>query len=220
MLQPDEIIRSNRKTLSISIDAFNRLIVRAPKRCDEERIFAFIQKQETWILRKRAKMAGAGMQLPPENLDGYEFLLLGKPCKICLDDGANIRFDTQNGKLYLPKENARVRIVKWLKENALRIFLQVTNEWSARMGVQAKTVAVSSAKSRWGSCSADNSIRYTFRLLYAPKEIIEYVAVHELAHIRHKNHSPRFWQEVAKYIPDWKHRRDWLKYRGALLQIF
>lgn len=171
-------------------------------------------------MRKRAKMAGADMQLPPEDLHGYEFLLLGKTCKIYLDDGTNIRFDAQNGRLYLPKKNARVRLVKWLKENALRIFLQVTSEWAARMGVQAKSVAVSSAKSRWGSCSADNSIRYTFRLLYAPKEIIEYVAVHELAHIRHKNHSPRFWQEVASYIPDWKNRRDWLKYRGALLQIF
>ncbi len=220
MIQPDEIIYSKRKRLALSIDAFNRLIVRAPKACPKEQIFAFIQKNEAWILRKRAQMQGAGMQLPPDNLDGYEFLLLGEPCKISLDDGANIRFDAQNGRLYLPKKNARTRLVKWLKENALRIFTKITDEWASSMGVQAKSVAVSSAKSRWGSCSAENRIRYTFRLLYAPKEVIEYVAVHELSHIRHKNHSPRFWQEVARYIPDWKTHRDWLKYRGALLQIF
>lgn len=171
-------------------------------------------------MRKRAQMQGAGTQLPPENLDGYEFLLLGEPCKITLDDGANIRFDKPNGRIYLPKKNARERLVKWLKENALRIFTRITNECASRMGVQAKSVAVSTAKGYWGICSAENCIRYTFRLLYAPKEIIEYVAVHELSHIRHKDHSPRFWQEVARYIPDWKTRRDWLKYRGALLQIF
>lgn len=220
MIQPDEIIRSNRKTLAISIDAFNRLIVRAPKGCGKERIFAFIQRQEDWILRKRAKMVGAGMQLPGEDLNGYEFLLLGKTCKIHLDDGENIRFDGANGKLYLPKKNARKRLLQWLKENALRIFRKCTDEWSAKMGVQAKSVSVGSAKTRWGSCAKDDAIRYTFRLLYAPKEVIEYVVVHELSHIRHKNHSPRFWAEVERYIPDWKQRREWLKYRGALLEIF
>lgn len=220
MIQPDEIIRSNRKTLAISVDCFNRLIVRAPKNCGTERIFAFIREKESWILRKRAETVGAGMRLPPENLDGYEFLLLGAPCKIVLDDGANIRFDKQNGRIYLPKKNARARLVKWLKENALRIFTKVTDDWAARMGVRYQSVSVSTAKTRWGSCSAENAIRYTFRLLYAPKEVIEYVAVHELAHIRHKNHSSRFWAEVARYIPDWKTRRVWLKRRGALLEIF
>ena len=75
MITPDKVIRYRRKTLSISIDTFGRLIVRAPKRCSEQRIFAFIQEKEPWIRKKQAERKGAGMLLPPENLDGYTFFI-------------------------------------------------------------------------------------------------------------------------------------------------
>lgn len=220
MIKPDEIIRSNRKTLSLSIDFFGRLIVRAPKRCGAGRIFAFIQEKESWILRKKAQMQGAGISLPPENLDGYSLLLLGKPCSITLTDEKFVRYEAENHRLFLPQNNAKARLVNWLKDNAKRILVEVTKTTAERMGTSFKKVSVSSAKTRWGSCSADNSIRYTFRLLYAPKEVIEYVVIHELAHTKHKNHSAYFWSEVAKYCPAWKAHRAWLKRYGALMEVF
>ena len=207
MIKPDEIIRSNRKTLSLSIDFFGRVIVRAPKRFSEGRIFAFIREKEDWILRKKAQMEGAGISLPPENLDGYKLLLLGNFCQISLTDEKFVRYDGENSRLYLPKIGATDRLKKWLKENAKRILSAVTQQTANRMGVQYKSVTITSAKTRWGSCSAENAIRYSFRLLYAPKEVIEYVTVHELAHVKHKNHSPLFWAEVAKYCPEWKTHR-------------
>ena len=220
MIQPDEIIRSNRKTLAISIDSRNRLIVRAPKRYAQERIFAFLQQKESWILRKRAERAETIADLPSEDLDGYSFLLLGKPCKISLSDGDKITYDEENSRLYLPKKNAKTRLVKWLKENAKRIFTAVTEREGERMGVKAKSVAVSSAKGKWGSCAYDNAVRYTFRLLYCPREVIDYVVIHELAHTIQHNHSKQFWQVVEKYSPDWKDRRKWLKAHGILMEIF
>ena len=220
MVQPDTIIRSNRKTLAISVDAFGRLIVRAPKKCDEDRIFAFLQAKERWILRKQAERKGAGMDLPPENLDGYTFLLLGKNTKICLYDNKKVGYDSENNCIFLPKEKSKERLVKWLKENAKRILTQVTECKAKEMGLSYKSLSITSARTRWGTCSGDNALRYTFRLLYCPKEIIEYVVVHELSHIRHKNHSRLFWQEVEKYIPDWKMRRKWLKAHGILMEIF
>lgn len=220
MVQPDEIIRSNRKTLAISIDCNNRLIVRAPYRCGEERIFAFIQEKETWILRKKAERVGTGIELPPENLDGYEFLLLGERHRISLTKDRKIGYDKNVRAVYLPAKNAEKRLIQWLKENAARILSSVTEQTAQKMGVKYKSVAISSARSKWGSCSFDNAIRYSFRLLYAPKEIIEYVAVHELAHTKHKNHSAAFWAEVAKYVPDWKEKRKWLKRHGALMYVF
>lgn len=220
MLPPFEIIRSNRKTLSISVDCFARLIVRAPRNYSEERIFSFLKEKEAWIFKQIEKMQGAGMRLPPENLDGYTFLLLGKTCEIRLTNGRYIRFDSENNVLYLPEKNARKRLVSWLKENAKRIFTQASLETAKRMGVTFQSVEISSARTRWGSCSQENAIRYSFRLLYAPKEVIEYVVVHELAHVKHKNHSPAFWREVGNYVPDYKTRRKWLKERGILMQIF
>lgn len=220
MVYPDKIIRSNRRTIAVCIDRFGRVIVRAPKRVEESRIFAFLEEKQAWIERKQSERASAGIVLPCENLDGYSFLLLGKTCRIQTRKESNIAFDNENGVLYLPKDKTRERLVKWLKENAKRIFTQVTTQKAAQMGVSFQSVRISSAKTRWGTCSADNKISYTFRLIYAPKEMIEYVIVHELSHVRYKNHSSAFWGEVEKYIPDWKNRRKWLKTHGALMEIF
>ena len=220
MIKPDEIIRSNRKTLAIAIDPFGRLIVRAPKTCSLERIFHFISQKEQWILQKQAQMAGAGMRLPPEDLNGYVFMLLGKECEIILTDKRNVLFDEKNYTLYLPTKNAKQRLIKWLKENAKRIFTIVTERKAQEMGVSFQSVELSSAKGKWGSCSYDNKIRYVYRLIYAPREIIEYVVVHELSHVKHKNHSKAFWAEVAKHEQNWKEKRKWLKTHGYLLELF
>ena len=220
MIQPDTIIRSNRKTLSISVDTFGRLIVRAPKKYSEERIFAFLSEKEKWILRKQAERKGAGMDLPPENLHGYSFLLLGKQTKIIIDDGKKVGYDGERNIIYLPRENSKQRLVKWLKDNARRILTTVTERKAAEMGASYRSIAITSAKTRWGSCSGENALRYTFRLLYCPKEIIDYVVVHELAHTFAHNHSKTFWQVVERYIPDWKNRRKWLKEHGILMEIF
>ena len=120
----------------------------------------------------------------------------------------------------MPAKNAKERLIAWLRENSKRIFTKITEEKAKEMGVSFQSVDVSSAKGKWGSCSYDNKIRYAYRLIYAPIDMIEYVVVHELAHIRHKNHSLDFWMEVGKYIPDFKYRRKWLKQRGILLEIF
>ncbi|MBR2441501.1 MAG: M48 family metallopeptidase [Clostridia bacterium] len=219
MIQPDEIIRSKRKTLAISIDAFGKLTVRAPIACSKERIFAFLQAKEGWILRKKAERTGAGIQLPSENLHGYALLLLGKPCKISVEKTDKVGYDSAQQRIILPEKNTKTRLVRWLKENAERILTDVTAQKAKEMGVAYTSLSIGSARGRWGSCSGKNEIRYTFRLLYAPKPVIEYVVVHELAHIRHKNHSKSFWQEVERYIPDWKIRRKWLKTHGALMEI-
>jgi predicted metal-dependent hydrolase len=220
MMTPDKVIRSSRKTLSISIDTFGRLIVRAPKRCSEQRIFAFIQEKEPWIRKKQAERKGAGMLLPPENLDGYTFLLLGNLTRIKLADGKKVGYDAEQNIVYLPYEKSKERLVKWLKENAKRILATVTARKAAEMGVSYSSLTITSAKTRWGSCSGDNAIRYTFRLLYCPKEVIDYVVVHELAHTIQHNHSKQFWQVVEKYAPEWKTRRNWLKANGILMEIF
>ena len=220
MIEPSEIIRSSRKTLAITIDSFGRLIVRAPLRCSEQRINAFLQEKEGWIVRKIAERKGAGIELPSENPHGYSFMLLGTTCKILLADTPKVCYDKENGVVYLPAKNPKERLVKWLKDNAKRIFTQVAFDTAKRMGVTYQSVGVTSARGRWGSCSGKNAIHFSFRLIYAPKEVIEYVVVHELAHTRHHDHSKAFWEEVAKFVPDWKQKRAWLKAHGSLMEIF
>ena len=206
--------------MSISVDAFGALTVRAPKRCPEEKITAFLREKEGWILRKKAERKGAGIRLPGENLDGYALMLLGRKYTISLTNAENITFGADKETLFVPKKNAQKRLVAWLKENANRIFTETVKRKADEMGVSYTSVSVSTAKSRWGSCSADDKLRFSFRLLYAPKDVVEYVVVHELAHTRQKNHSPLFWAEVKKYVPDYKQKRAWLKTHSALMEIF
>ena len=220
MIKPNQIIRSNRKTLSVSVDCFARITVRAPKRCGDERIFAFLEEKKDWILRKQAQMQQNALQLPSENLDGYTFPILGKNCTVRLTDERFVRYDAPSCVIYLPRKNAQARLVRWLKENAKRIFTALVEQKAAEMGTSFLSVDISSARTRWGTCAHDNALRFTFRLLYAPKEIISYVVVHELAHTRHKNHSSAFWREVEKYEPNYRQKRKWLKARGMYMQIF
>ena len=220
MIRLDEIIRSHRKTLSISIDPFGRVVVRAPRTCKEERIFAFLEEKETWILRKKAEREGAGIRLPSEKLDGESVLLFGENYTLRLWEYGNVYLNVGEKQLFLPNQDTKKKLVNFLKKEAKLLFLEYADRYAERMGTAYKKLSITGARTRWGSCSFDNSLRFSFRLLYAPKEMIEYVVVHELAHTKHKNHSPLFWAEVGKYIPDYKKRRKWLKTHALLMQIF
>ena len=220
MISPHEIIRSKRKTLSIAIDAFGRLIVRAPIHCAQSRIDAFLKEKEAWILRKQSERQAVGVQKAPDDLNGYELFIVGKKYQIVCVDANAIQIDPEKGVLYLPKKDAKKRLLAWLKENALRILTKSTETQAEKMGVTFQRVEINSARRSWGLCTGENVIRFSFRLLFAPKDVVEYVVIHELAHVRHKNHSARFWSEVQKYVPDYKERRAWLKKYAALMEIF
>lgn len=219
-MQPDKIIYSNRKTLAIAVDSFGRLIVRAPKRCNEERIFTFLKAKENWILRKKAERTGAGIDLPSENLDGYGLFLEGKQYLLSLAPIKKVRLEEAEKRLYVPQNESRVALVKWLKAEAKRRLTAYTKEQALKMQAVYKSVGVTSAKGRWGSCSYDNAVHYSFRLLYAPTSVIFYVVTHELAHTKHKNHSADFWREVENYCQDWREKRAWLKRHALLMEIF
>jgi predicted metal-dependent hydrolase len=88
------------------------------------------------------------------------------------------------------------------------------------MGVTYSSLSITSARSFWRICTAKNELRFSYRLLYVPKEVLEYVIVHELSHIRHKDHSRAFWDEVERYIPDWKEKRAYLKSHALLMRVF
>lgn len=220
MLTVDEIIKSKRRTLAITVNAFGKVIVRAPLRASQKEIDYFVKKHESWILRKKETALASCICLPTQRLNGYKLLLLGKYYEIVLYPQERVALDHENCKLYLPEKNAEQRLVVWVKENALRILTKSVEEISARMGVKANSVAITGAKSFWGICTSKNDLRFCYRVLYAPRDVLEYVVVHELAHVTYKNHSSAFWREVEKYIPNWKEKRRWLKERALLIQIF
>ena len=98
-----------------------------------------------------------------------------------------------------------------IKKNALPYLKERTDYFSGIMGLEPTGVKITSAKKRFGSCSAKNSICYSWRLMLYSKEAIDYVVVHELAHIAHKNHGPQFYALIEKYLPDYKEREKLLR---------
>ena len=101
-----------------------------------------------------------------------------------------------------------------LKKQARAEFAALVQKWAPRLGVTCGRIAIRAQKSRWGSCSAQGNLNFNCLLMLAPEEVREYVAVHELCHRRHMNHSPQFWAAVAKALPDFEIRRKWLKDNG------
>ena len=218
-VKPDKVLRSKRKTLSVSVNSVGQVIVRAPLRYPDEKIAAFLVDKESWILKHKTRILSVGISLPTETIDGYSLLILGQPHTVLLTDGSRIHLDGERKAIEIPRKNAEERLRRWLKENARRIFAQRVQALAEEMGLAYQSLALSSARTTWGTCTGDNRLRLNFRLLYAPKAVIEYVIVHELCHTVYHDHSKAFWAMVAGAIPDYKSRRKWLKDRGALLQI-
>ena len=169
-----ELIRSNRKTLTIQVKPDGSVIVRAPVRLAKYRIAKFVKDHETWILAQQEKYR--------ENMH------------VITDE------ERQEGIL-----------------QAKKIFPERTAYFAERMGVTYNRITIREQKTRWGSCSSVGNLNFNWKLVLMPSELLDYVVVHELAHRKEMNHSPRFWAVVEKELPDYRERREKLKKMGKQL---
>ncbi|MDO9303429.1 MAG: M48 family metallopeptidase, partial [Anaerolineales bacterium] len=106
---------------------------------------------------------------------------------------------------------------RWYKERALEIISERVKQYSQQYNFAPKQVKISSAKTRWGSCSPNGALNFTWRLVMAPLAVIDYVVAHELVHLRVKDHSSKFWKTVESIYPDYKKQRKWLRENGGKL---
>jgi len=120
------------------------------------------------------------------------------------------------------EESARAEKLTWeemeaLGQEALRVIPPLVRQYAGTVGVNFGRITVRNQKTRWGSCSTKGNLNFNVLLMLCPREILEYVIVHELCHRKEMNHSPRFWGEVERVLPDYKARRKWLKTNGPVL---
>jgi hypothetical protein len=213
--------RSSRRTIGFSIDG-SGLTVTAPRWVTLADIETAIAGKERWIFTKLAEWQTRVEQraLPRiEWRDGAQIPYLGKPVRIALaPTHSALEFDAQAGVLALPlpvsaeAQQIKDRVQGWLQTDAKRIFGERLAFYAEKLGVAYQGYALSSAATRWGSCSSDGRIRLNWRLIHFPLSIIDYVVAHELAHLREMNHSPRFWQTVESIFPEFKEARQTLKH--------
>jgi len=121
-----------------------------------------------------------------------------------------MKFD-ENYHIILPTDKYEDMVRLWMHSDGGKIFRQKLNDFAGQMNVHFNMVRIKNVKTIWGSCSSKKNLNFNFRLFFLPEALIDYVFVHELAHLKHMNHSKAFWSEVEKQIPDYKKRREELK---------
>lgn len=217
-----KIIRSARSTISLEISQEGALIVRAPHRANENYIKRLLQEKSNWINKRTAQaLQRKNAFRHKEFINGESFLYLGASYCLRITNETDLSLN-EKGEFLLPRiiiPLARPFILKWYRLSAKRIITERTNIYTKQLNLKYGKIKISGANTRWGSCSGKNNLNFTWRLVMAPLEIIDYVVVHEIIHIIEKNHSKDFWDKVASVLPDFYKKRKWLRDNGHLLNI-
>jgi len=216
----DQLIRSKRKTIGLQITKDARLIVRAPHFASENYIAQLVQRKEAWIKSKLDFFRERQDKVSVKNfVPGEEFLFLGQSYSLSLADDLPkaIVLDKALMISTVVLANAKDHLECWYKNQALEYITQRVEYYASLEGLKYRSIRVNNASTRWGSCGYKDTLNFTWRLIMAPHRVVDYVVIHELMHLKQKNHSRKFWVEVAQMIPDYKQDERWLKQNNHLL---
>jgi predicted metal-dependent hydrolase len=209
-----QLRRSTRRSIGFMIDD-DGLRVTAPRRVTLAEIDNAIRAKQRWILAKlheRGERRALRQQKPPVQwVDGAELPFMGGAITLRLQPAARSHciFDPEQRELAigvvpeLAEWQLQERVRLWLQAEAKRVFTERLEVYAPRLGVSYSSLTLSSAGTRWGSCTVGGSIRLNWRLIHFSLPLIDYVVAHELAHLREMNHSPRFWATVGSVYPDY-----------------
>ena len=213
-------LRRDRRRLSMRIDE-RGLAVGAPRNLAMADIEAFMRQHDEWIRDKLAALASRTIRRHLPIHDGSRLPVLGTEVRVRVTAGNN-RGLWSDDELWLatrPAADLAALARRALQRRALEHFRPRLEEIVARIGQPMPELALSSARTRWGSCSAKSGIRLNWRLIHLPPALVDYVIVHEAAHLVEMNHSTRFWRVVASLCPDWQSAREELKRLGPGLPL-
>ncbi|MBK6468242.1 MAG: M48 family metallopeptidase [Rhodobacter sp.] len=182
-----------------------------PARAREAEALAFLAEHEGWLRRTLAKMPGAEGQ--PVAV-GAEIPVEGRLLRLEPGPGRAIR--AEDDRLLVPGDPAQagVRVAAWLKALARDRLARASTHYAGQVGRPYTRLSLRDTRSRWGSCSHEGSLMYSWRLIMAPPSVLDYVAAHEVAHLVEMNHSDAYWAVVSRICPGWKRQRGWLHERG------
>ena len=205
-------VRRRRRTLGLTVDA-DGLRVSAPLRAPWRDIEGFVREKERWILAKLDEWAVAPRPCVLRAASGERFPLFGETVELELGAGPVRREDS---KVIAPRLDA---LIKWLKTTALEALRPRVAHFAALVSRPAPRVVLSNARTQWGVCTEDGTIRLSWRLVHIEPALADYVVAHEAAHLVELNHSRRYWQLVARLYPGWREARERLELAGAALPI-
>ncbi len=204
------------RRISLRISGLDgRVTLTVPQRVSEREGLKFAKQKEGWIrdqllVRPDAIKVAFNSQIPIE----------GKLRRIMSGQGR--RVELNDDQLYVPgpAETVGPKIKAWLKIRARDQLAAASDHYAKHLGYSYARISIRDTRSRWGSCSSSKGLMYSWRLYMAPPEVLNYVAAHEVAHLKEMNHSPAFWAEVARLYPDYETPRRWLREYGSNLHLY
>ncbi len=201
-----KIVRSKRKSFCIEIGEFGEIILRVPNKARDFEIDNFLKKHSNWIYKKLKIVAKRKENLKTKNFeDGETFLFLGKSFELKIVENQKETLIFKD-KFYLSKkysENANKAFIKFYKIKAKEVISQRVDYYSKMNSFKFNKIKINSAIKRWGSCTSKGNLNFSYRVIMAPIEIVDYVVVHELVHLVDKTHSKSFYEKVSKILKDY-----------------
>ena len=206
---------SNSRRITLRISALDgKITITGPNYVDFKEFKNFAESKKSWLKSKRKSFE------PPIFIsEGIKIPVAGTQTKILF---SNVREPKKVGSiLFVSKEKpVSIQVKKYLKEIGRIHLAYICNEFAERLGSEIRKITLRDTRSRWGSCSNDAKLMFSWRLIMAPEDVLAYVAAHEVAHLKHMNHSKDFWETVEYLFGSYKKERAWLKQNGPSLHRY
>lgn len=222
---PYSIKRSaRRKKVTITVERDRSVVVHAPNHVSDEAVACAVESKRLWIYEKtRHSQKYKAPPHPPgkELVSGESALYLGHYYRVELVVGTDTECIRLAQRFTIPVPHGSDKsgaVREWYVSQAKTVLLARAVERARELGVSFNRARIVDTRYRWGSCTARNNINLNWRLVKAPMFVIDYVIVHELAHLLEPNHTPRFWNVVRAHIPDVERARGWLREHGQILE--
>ena len=227
------IIRRKRKSISIKIESTGQVIVSAPLRVNKEEILKVVKSKSDWIVKNQAEIKKRGLnKITREISEGSTFMYLGEeyPLHLIFDEGIkNITVELSKESLERQRfiihtntidvEKIKMAFEKWYREETLKIVTKRINYYADNFKDKVTNIRVKEQKRRWASCTGKNAILFNWRISMARADVLDYIVVHEMCHMDHRNHSKYFWNRVEEIMPNYKEKHAWLKTNGMNLYL-
>jgi predicted metal-dependent hydrolase len=217
-----EVRHTSRKTASIYIERDGTVSLRVPKGTSDLRVEKILESRRKWIYKSLAewRLLNAS-RVQRQYVNGEGFLYLGRSYRLRLLARAASPLTLKGGyfQLHVNGGDCAKHFKDFYREKGLSRIPARVEYFAKRLGLDVRGIRVMELKNRWGSCSSNRYLNFHWKCMMAPLTVIDYIIVHELAHLRHKRHTQAFWGEIDKVLPDYKERIEWLRSNGSGMSL-
>ncbi|WP_195345132.1 M48 family metallopeptidase [Paraclostridium sordellii] len=222
------LIYRKRKNMSIEIGPSGEITVISPLGVDYDTVIEKVRSKGSWIIGKLYEVSYINdKKIHREAVSGESFMYLGRSYSLdlVLDESvSDISVKLFRGKFMvmtntLDEDSIKKALEFWYREKTLSKILERVEYYQLYFRDKVSDVKVKDQKKRWASCTSDNRLLFNWRCVMAPSNILDYIVVHEMCHMEHKDHSKVFWDRLCSVMPDYESRRQWLKNNGIKLDL-